>query len=106
VFKFFKDQASITSALRSKAIDMTWFKDPKVSAQIVKTSPDLVSAPGKTSRTFPVWLNLKAKPFNDVRVRRALSLATDRRPACRPCWAAPARSARWCRRARSAVMTA
>ena len=24
-------------------IDMTWFKDPKVSAQIVKTSPDLVS---------------------------------------------------------------
>lgn len=81
VFRFFKDQASITSALRSKAIDMTWFKDPKVSAQIMKTSPDLVSAPGKTSRTFPVWLNQKTKPFNDVRVRRALSLATDRK-AC------------------------
>lgn len=81
VFKFFKDQASISSALRSKAIDMTWFKDPKVSAQIVKTSPDLVSAPGKTSRTFPVWMGIKSKPFNDVRVRRALSLATDRR-AC------------------------
>ena len=81
VFKFFKDQASLSSALRSKAIDMTWFKDPKVSAQIVKTSPDLVSAPGKTSRTFPVWLNMKGKPFNDVKVRRALSLATDRK-AC------------------------
>ena len=81
VFKFFKDQASISSALRSKAIDMTWFKDPKVSAQIVKSSPDLVSAPGKTSRTFPVWMNIKGKPFSDVRVRRALSLATDRK-AC------------------------
>lgn len=81
VFKFFKDQASLASALRSKAIDMTWFKDPKVSAQIVKTTPDLVSAPGKTSRTFPVWLNMKAKPLNDVKVRRALSLATDRK-AC------------------------
>lgn len=81
VFKFFKDQASISSALRSKAIDMTWFKDPKVSAQIVKSSPDLASAPGKTSRTFPVWMSMKAKPFNDVRVRRALSLATDRK-AC------------------------
>lgn len=81
VFRFFKDQASLTSALRSKAIDMTWFKDPKVSAQIVRTSPDLVSAPGKTTRTFPVWMNLKAKPLNDVRVRRALSLATDRK-AC------------------------
>lgn len=81
VFKFFNDQSSITSALRSKAIDMTWFKDPKVSAQVVRTSPDLVSVPGKTTRTFPVWLNMKAKPLNDVRVRRALSLATDRK-AC------------------------
>jgi len=81
IFKFFKDQGSLASALRSKAIDMTWFKDPKISAQIVKTTPDLVSAPGKTSRTFPVWLNLKVKPFNDVKVRRALSLATDRK-AC------------------------
>ena len=81
VFKFFKDQASLASALRSKAIDMTWFKDPKVSAQIVKGSRELVSAPGKTSRTFPVWFNIKAKPLSDVRVRRALSLATDRK-AC------------------------
>ncbi len=81
VFRFFKDQGSITSALRSKAVDMTWFKDPKVSAQVVRVSPDLVSVPGKTTRTFPVWMNMKAKPFNDVRVRRALSLATDRQ-AC------------------------
>lgn len=77
-FRFFKDQASLASALRSRAIDMTWFKDPKVSAQIVRTAPDLVSAPGKTTRTFPVWLNMKARPLSDVRVRRALSLATDR----------------------------
>ena len=81
VFKFYKDQATLSSALRSKAIDMTWLKDPKVAALMAKTSPDLVSAPGQTSRTFPVWLNMKAKPLNDVRVRRALSLATDRK-AC------------------------
>jgi peptide/nickel transport system substrate-binding protein len=78
IFKFYKDQATLTSALRSKAIDMTWLKDPRVAAQVAKTSPDLISAPGQTSRTFPVWLNMKAKPFDDVRVRRALSLATDR----------------------------
>ena len=81
VFKFYKDQATLSSALRSKAIDMTWLKDPKVAALMARTSPDLVSAPGQTSRTFPVWLNMKAKPLDDVRVRRALSLATDRK-AC------------------------
>lgn len=81
VFKFYKDQATLTSALRSRAIDMTWVKDPKVAAAISRTSPNLVSAPGQTSRTFPIWLNMKAKPLNDVKVRRALSLATDRK-AC------------------------
>jgi peptide/nickel transport system substrate-binding protein len=81
VFKFYKDQSTLSSALRSKAIDMTWLKDPKVAALMARTSPELVSAPGQTSRTFPVWLNMKAKPLDDVRVRRALSLATDRK-AC------------------------
>lgn len=78
VFRFYKDQATISSALRSRAIDMTWLKDPRVAAQVARTSADLVSAPGQTSRTFPVWLNMKAAPLNDVRVRQALSLATDR----------------------------
>jgi peptide/nickel transport system substrate-binding protein len=81
VFKFFKDQSALASALRSKAIDMTWFKNPKVAALIARTSHDLVSAPGQTSRTFPVWMNMKAAPLDDVRIRQALSLATDRK-AC------------------------
>lgn len=81
VFTFFKDQSSLTSALRSKAIDMTWLKDPKVAAQIAKTAPEMVSAPGQTSRTFPIWINQSKAPFDDVNVRRALSLATDRQ-AC------------------------
>lgn len=81
IFRFYKDQSTLTSALRSRAIDMTWLKDPRVAAQVARTSPDLVSAPGQTSRTFPVWLNMKAAPLDDVRVRRALSLATDREAA-------------------------
>jgi peptide/nickel transport system substrate-binding protein len=36
VFKFYKDQATLTSALRSKAIDMTWLKDPRVAAQVAR----------------------------------------------------------------------
>lgn len=78
VFRFYRDQATLISALRSRAIDMTWVKDPRVATPVVRASPDLVSAPGQTSRTFPVWMNLKAAPLDDVRIRRALSLATDR----------------------------
>lgn len=81
IFKFYKDQATLTSALRSRAIDMTWVKDPKVATAISRASSSFVSAPGQTSRTFPIWLNMKAKPLNDVKVRRALTLATDRK-AC------------------------
>jgi len=81
IFRFFKDQSALASALRSRSIDMTWLKNPKVADLITRTQPDLVSAPGQTSRTFPVWFNLKAAPMNDVNVRRALSLATDRQ-AC------------------------
>ena len=36
VFKFFKDQSALSSALRSRAIDMTWLKDPKVAALLVR----------------------------------------------------------------------
>jgi peptide/nickel transport system substrate-binding protein len=83
IFKFYKDQATLSSALRSKAIDMTWLKDPKVASLMAKTSPKLISAPGQTSRTFPIWLNMKAPPLNDIRVRRALSFATDREACLR-----------------------
>ena len=78
VFKFFKDQSSITSALRSKAIDMTWLKDPQVAELTAKTLSDVVSVPGETTRAFPVWFSTGNAALKDVNVRRALSLATDR----------------------------
>ena len=96
IFKFYKDQAHavVGAALQGDRHDLAQ-GSARSRRQIAKTSPDLVSAPGQTSRTFPVWLNMKATPLNDVRVRRALSLATDRKALrSTPCSAAPARSAR------------
>jgi len=78
VFRFYRDNATMLSALRTKGIDMTWVRDPRVAAPVARAMPDIVSAPGQTSRSFPVWMNLKTAPFSDVRVRRALSLATNR----------------------------
>ena len=41
VFKFYKDQATLSSALRSKTIDMTWLKDPKVASLMARASSGL-----------------------------------------------------------------
>jgi peptide/nickel transport system substrate-binding protein len=78
-FLFFKDASSLFAALRSKSIDMTWLKDPKVAKATADSDINLISAPGQYTRTLPVWLKNNEAPFDDLRVRQALSLATDRK---------------------------
>lgn len=80
-FNFLKDQASIISAMRSKAVDMSWVKDPQVAKAAVESDASIVSEQGIASRTFPVWINSTEGPLADERVRQALSLATDREAA-------------------------
>lgn len=71
VMKYFDDESSIVSAIRSGAVDMTWLTDPKVAASVgVRPAAD--------GNTWPVWFKLNQPPLNDYRVRRALSLATNR----------------------------
>lgn len=57
VFRLYRDNATILSALRIKAIDMTSVRDPRLAAPVTRAMPDIVSAPGRTSRTVPVWMN-------------------------------------------------
>jgi peptide/nickel transport system substrate-binding protein len=71
VMKYFGDQSSILSAIRSGSVDMTWLSDPKVAATVG-------ARPKMSGQTWPVWLKLNQPPLNDYRVRRALSLATNR----------------------------
>ena len=71
VLKYFGDQSSIVSAIRGGAVDMTWLSDPKVAATAGVR-------PALSGNTWPVWLKLNQPPLNDYRVRRALSLATNR----------------------------
>jgi peptide/nickel transport system substrate-binding protein len=77
-FKILGDEASKESALRSKSVDMVWFRDPRQAEAVANDLPDLVSAPGIPSRYIDIRLNQCEAPFDDVNVRRAFSLAMNR----------------------------
>lgn len=78
-FKILGDEASKEAAMRSKSVDMAWFRDPRQADALAKSVPGVVSAPGIPSRWIAIRLSLCQKPFDDVKARQALSLATDRK---------------------------
>jgi peptide/nickel transport system substrate-binding protein len=78
-FKLLGDDTSISSALRSNSVDITWLKDPKVAQNVAKTTKGINSTPGVSARYIPIYFKENDKPFDDVRVRRAMSLALNRK---------------------------
>jgi peptide/nickel transport system substrate-binding protein len=76
--KLLADDTSITAALRSETVKMAWLKDPKVAENTSKSTDGLESVPGVSSRYLPILFKLTEAPFDNVNVRRAMSLALDR----------------------------
>lgn len=77
-FKLLADDTSISAALRSETVHMAWLKDPKVAQNVSKSAENLKSVEGTSSRYLPICFDLSQAPFDDVNVRRAMSLALDR----------------------------
>ncbi len=72
------DASTRLAALRTGKVDqmsgLTW----EDTAQLRKTTPALLEAPGTImSGIAPIYINTTRKPFTDVRVRRAMLMATD-----------------------------
>lgn len=77
-FRLLADDTSISAALRSESVHIAWLKDPKVAQNVAQTTENLQSVEGTSSRYLPILFDLKEPPFDDVNVRRAMSLAVDR----------------------------
>ncbi len=77
IFRVIPEQASLFAGVRSGSLDIAQINDGS-TVLLAKKDPNLVvlQKPGINVRTF--GFNVTRKPFDDVRVRQAISLAIDR----------------------------
>jgi peptide/nickel transport system substrate-binding protein len=77
VYRLIPDESSRVSALRSNAIQMTTFRDPRAA----KDAQGAGATIGKGKRVSSYWIGMNAKsgPLADERVRQAVNLAIDRK---------------------------
>jgi peptide/nickel transport system substrate-binding protein len=78
-FRFLPDQAAQMAALAAGDIDVIGYALSPENALKVKGDRNLRLIEGRTTTEITVGLNNSRRPFSDVRVRRAIAHATNRR---------------------------
>jgi peptide/nickel transport system substrate-binding protein len=77
------DESTVLAALQTGKLDLDYEIAIKYRETLKKTAPDLMG-PSTWKSTFGRWLafkyvdNVPVKPFDDIRVRKAMSMAIDR----------------------------
>jgi peptide/nickel transport system substrate-binding protein len=71
------DISTREAALRSAKLDMLTGFTPEDGAAMARQVPELKRAPASTASIAPAYMRTDIKPTSDVRVRRALMMATD-----------------------------
>ncbi|HHY40180.1 MAG TPA: ABC transporter substrate-binding protein [Syntrophaceticus sp.] len=71
------DKTAALEALRSGQVDFM-YEPPSESLALFEKEPDLTLYTKPSATHYPIRMRADVAPFNDVRVRQALKLATDR----------------------------
>jgi peptide/nickel transport system substrate-binding protein len=78
IFRFMPETAARIAAIDTGAVDLVWDLPPEAIDQL-KSNKKLVLDSVPTSTWDGIIMNAAHKPFDDVRVRRAVSLAVDKK---------------------------
>jgi peptide/nickel transport system substrate-binding protein len=78
-FRFIPDPNAALAALQAGDIDVAAFGLGPESVEVVRRAPGLQLIQGETTNDVILALNNGRKPFTDVRVRRAITHAVDKR---------------------------
>ncbi len=80
--RLIKDASSRVAALRAKSVDHVWIMEPQL-VQVLMKEKGVQSATAASTARKRVFLNCTKPPLNNVKVRQALSSATDRKELIR-----------------------
>ena len=78
VSKQFADQVTYRTAFQSGQIDSYAAQNADEAAELVKAEKGVVRNSNPSLNYLSFWMNLKQKPWDDGRVRRAVNMATNR----------------------------
>jgi peptide/nickel transport system substrate-binding protein len=85
-FRIIPDEASRMAALRAGTVQLTWLSSPDSAAQMRNVKDIIAPEPESYSRLLLLEFDQRRPPFNDVRVRRAFSLALNRELIIKVIW--------------------
>ncbi|MBW2305408.1 MAG: hypothetical protein JRG73_00625 [Deltaproteobacteria bacterium] len=80
--RLIKDASSRVAALRAKSVDYTWIIEPQL-VKILMKEKGIKSGTAPATGRLRVFFNTTKPPFDNVKVRQALSSATDRKEIIR-----------------------
>ena len=78
-FPIIKDEATTIASLRTGKLDLAPAINWKYVDDLKKSNPQLIWARALSTVNFSLCLRMDKKPFNDIRVRRALNMAVNKK---------------------------